>query len=175
LNIDEFFRVRINRGRRKGAIEIPIISKVWLKWQEEIKVIDPGRQVLENNQFPVAMEDISLIKDKGLLLRNFETALTVGLLKARLAMIKKEDTKIDKESLSDIIFRLQGVYDLFADIKTEFEQMTIDERFIDNMVSEYPEVRLGHAIQTALPAITRMFVNELKQYHDLIQFIQCVA
>ena len=129
INADEFFLNRINAGRREGAVEVPIISKLWLKWQEERSWGDFRIKPLKKNQFPVAMEDISYIKDEGLLLRNFEAALSIGLLKAYLVLLRKRDKHLDAEDLKGIMARVQAMYDLFKDVKPEFAKIRVDEYF----------------------------------------------
>ena len=171
INVDEFFLKRINTGRREKAVEVLIISKIWLKWKEEISWRNSQVSPLEENQFPVAMEDMSYVGDETVLLRNFEAALSIGILKAQLVILKKQDKIIEQKDLKDIMSRLQAMYDVFKEFKPEFSKIIVDEYFINNMISEYPVLRLEHAIKMALPAITRMLIEELSQYHEIIRAV----
>ncbi|MEA3489347.1 MAG: hypothetical protein U9R44_03270 [Candidatus Omnitrophota bacterium] len=163
-NIDELVEKRINAARRENAVEVSIISKAYLEWarEEDIK--------LAPNQYPVALDGITAIKDKGVLLRNFEAALTVGLAKAALAIAKRRDAgKSDEEEKElpplkkRLLERLKKLYGVFR------EDVTVTDKTLDNMIHPSSTVRLNLAISLALPPVTRMYFEKLRDFHDNIQ------
>ncbi|MFC1548485.1 protein kinase [Candidatus Omnitrophota bacterium] len=137
-------RVKSTRSSAKKGqepIEIPIISKAFLEWASDNDV------ELTPNQYPVAMEELTLNEQDIVPLRNMEAALSIGLSKALLVMTRR---KIRQEKESE------------AEKAPGFDRMKPEEReaLIRNMVDS----ELGRLIendkklQKILKDITELYV-----------------
>ncbi len=161
----EFFEKRINSSEiRENVIEIPIINKAFLEWARDNDV------ALKENQYPVALYGFNNIEDRGVVLRNFEAALTIGLSKAALVIAKRRDAEKgegDEKELpglkKELREKLQRLYGVFRPL------VFLNEDTLDYMISPYSTVRLNLAISLALPPLTRMAVEELYEFHEAMQ------
>lgn len=164
IDIDEIFATRVNSIKRENTIEVPILSAEWLKWMRE-KALR-----LKEDQYPVALEGLTSVKDEGALLRNFDAALTIGLAKASLVIAKKRDEERGKseelpELAGKLLPRLQKLYDIFG------KSITLSEETLSNMVNSSSTTRLNLAISLALPPIVRMAVDKLKDLHEKVHLV----
>ncbi|MFC1570862.1 hypothetical protein ACFL4E_03665 [Candidatus Omnitrophota bacterium] len=156
--------------KRNEAIKVPILSKEWLNWMRDEKLS------LEESQYPVAMDGVAYDRNNGVYLRNFESALTIGLAKAALAIAKEKDEKKAPEEekelptlRKELCEKLQKLYNIVRG------DVTLTEETLDNMVHPNSTVRLNLAISLALPPIARMAVEKLKDLHDAWQLLQQAA
>jgi len=165
LDVEGFLRERINRPRREGAVEVQILSKEWLVWARKEKL------ELKDNQYPVALDGLTSIKDQGLCLRNFEAAMAIGLSKAALAIAKRRDEqKAEDEEKElpklreEILSKMQKLYSVFFE-----DRVRLTEDTLNNMIHNRSSVRMNLAISLALPPITRLAVEKLQAVHEQIQ------
>jgi hypothetical protein len=161
---------RVRGERRRDAIEIEIMQKRYLEWKME------NSEGLSPNQYPVALEGFTTINDKEVALRNFEAALVIGLSKASLVIARmRDEEKADGEAKElpelrkKILERLQKLYSVFR------EDVILTEKTLDNMIHPASAVRMNLAISLALPPITRMFFNKLREHHDSVQLFLLAA
>ncbi|MGB3241295.1 MAG: hypothetical protein WBB66_00360, partial [Candidatus Omnitrophota bacterium] len=157
INVKELLKERVNNfEERKNKIEIPILSKAWLKWMWRRDI------ELKDYQYPVALDQITTTKNGEVALRNFAAALTIGLSKAALVIAKRKDEEKGAEEelpklIGEILAKLKPIYNAF--------KKDISERTLRNMVYPDSATRLHLAISLALPPIVRMPVGELQAYH----------
>ncbi|MCK4852330.1 MAG: hypothetical protein KAS86_04370 [Candidatus Omnitrophica bacterium] len=162
-DVEDVVGQRINAGRRDNAVEIPIISKACL---ERIREMD---MELAPNQYPVAMDGRVADREGEVLLRNFEAAFTIGLAKACLVVARRRDHEKSGQEKelpllkSKLVERLQNLYGVFR------EDVIFTGETLDNMIHVSSTVRLNLAISLALPPITRMYFDRLRDLHDNIQ------
>jgi len=173
VDVERLFEERINAGRRDNAVEIPIISKAYLEW---LRAGEKKGRGLKENQYPVAMEGPTWVKEEGAALRNFDAALTIGLSKAALVMAKRRDGQKEEDEekelprlRKELCEKLQGLYGIFrADVK-------LTENTLDYMIASDPAIRLNLAISLALPPLTRMAIGNLQELHESIHRVLMAA
>jgi hypothetical protein len=164
VDVKGLLKERVNNfEERKNKIEIPILSKEWLTWMRKTGV------ELKDYQYPVALDQITTIKNGEITLRNFAAALTIGLSKAALVIAKRKDEEKGTEELpkliGEIFAKLKPIYNAF--------KKDISERTLRNMIYPDSATKLDLAISLALPPIVRMPVGELQTYHLRIhEFLQ---
>ncbi|MBD3295822.1 MAG: FHA domain-containing protein [Candidatus Omnitrophica bacterium] len=160
-DIESFSRNRVNAPSRPDAVEIQLISSGHLEWMRE------AGEDLDDTQYPVALEGHTRGADNITVLRNFQAALSMGLVEAALAVASIRDRKIqsdeDKELPGLKKKFLPGVRDLYAALRGD---VTITGQTLENMVHPEPTVRLNLAISLALPPVTRMLFLKLRQTHE---------
>ncbi|MEA3490219.1 MAG: hypothetical protein U9R44_07805 [Candidatus Omnitrophota bacterium] len=168
-DVEDIVGQRINAGRRDNAVEIPIISKAYLEWAREMDM------ELAPNQYPVAMAGRTAGREGEVPLRNFEAALTIGLAKASLVVARRRDDEKSGEEKEfpllkrKLVEKLQKLYGVFR------EDVIFTAETLDNMVHPSSKVRLNLAISLALPPVTRMYFDRLRDLHDNIQLALQVA
>jgi SAM-dependent methyltransferase/tRNA(Arg) A34 adenosine deaminase TadA/GNAT superfamily N-acetyltransferase len=161
---------RVNVKRRENAIEIPILSKRLLEWKRDSKI------ELEANQYPVALEGITTVNDQEVVLRNFEAALSIGLSKAALAIARKRDSEKTEDEEKELPILRKKILDKIQKLYAVFrEDVILTEKTLDNMIHQASAVRMNLAISLALPPITRMFFQKLKDHHDKMQLFLLAA
>ncbi len=166
-DVDQLFKERINAEKKANQIEVPIMLKESLEWAREKEI------TLQPNQYPVALEEMSSIEDKGVAFRNFEAALAIALAQVSMVMAQARDTERMEEAelprvRKNIITKLQQLYGVFF-----ADSIILTEETLDNMIHPDSAVRMNLAITLALPPITRMPVQNLLEYHRELQaFLQ---
>ena len=103
-------------------------------------------------------------------MRNFEAALIIGLSKAALVIAKRKAERGGKkaeqrfrELKKEVLSRLNDLYGVIR------KDITLTEKTLDRMIDHKSVHRLNRAIELAIPPITRMPVNMLKDLHEAIQ------
>ncbi|MGB2651530.1 MAG: methyltransferase domain-containing protein [Candidatus Omnitrophota bacterium] len=168
--LDKGLMARVNAGRRKNAIELPILSKRLLEWKRDSEI------ELEANQYPVALEGLTTVNDQEVVLRNFEAALSIGLSKAALAIAKKRDSEKTEDEEKELPIIRKKILDKMQKLYAVFrEDVVLTEKTLDNMIHQASAVRMNLAISLALPPITRMFFQKLKDHHDKMQLFLLAA
>ena len=167
--LEELINVRVRSARTPGGdgrdpIEIPVTSRALLEWARD-RDID-----LADNQYPIAMEGPDSGADGKKILRNFQAALVIGLSKAALVIAKRKADRGEKgaeqrlrELKKEVLSRLN---DLYGAIRKD---VTLTEKTLDRMIDHRSVHRLNRAIELAIPPITRVPVNMLKDLHEAIQ------
>jgi hypothetical protein len=130
---------------------------------------------LEPGQYPVVLEGSSIEREQGYVLRNFDAAYTIGLLKAVMASAKSllESGAMEKEEYETfrdgLLSRINRVYvEIGKDI-------SLDGETLDYLVSSDPVHRLSRAIETSLPPITVLPVDKLRELNELIRELAYAA
>ncbi|MBD3296422.1 MAG: hypothetical protein GF392_03555 [Candidatus Omnitrophica bacterium] len=172
-DVNDFFSTRIDTPRRAGAVEIPIISEEALKWAKEHDI-----GLIENNQYPVALEGPACRESGGALLSNFEAGFTLAVAKAGLVLAKKRDAAADAADEKEfprlkkkVIGQLRDLFKAlpFTDPLGNNMEVKINDRTLDYMVHEDVLLRVNMAISLALPKIIRLPVEKLRELHEGIQ------
>ncbi|MFH1836980.1 MAG: glycosyltransferase [Candidatus Omnitrophota bacterium] len=167
--LDEMMQQRF-RTERTGTtdkpmkvLEVPVISKELALWMRKKKIS------LSENQFPVTLEGLTQENIRGLPIRNFEGAFTVGLLKAVLA---KERNKITETGSSpenseeyqqlrnDVLQKMKKIFDAIRG------DLRLDKETLEYLISLDPTQRLNRAIETYIPPISRMNPRLLQKLHE---------
>ncbi|MFC1570364.1 Fic family protein [Candidatus Omnitrophota bacterium] len=162
FNVEDIINLRINTGRRKDAIEVPITSKAWLKWIDLTR--EEGEEI-KANQYPVALKRLTSTQN-GVALRNFYGAVTIGLTTAALVIAKRKGEL--KEVMADgrLLKKLQELYSKLLPKK----RMPLDEEILTEcIISSVPSARINLAISLALPPIMRDAVKLLEVFHKNIR------
>ncbi|MBU1084512.1 MAG: hypothetical protein KKG84_05390 [Candidatus Omnitrophica bacterium] len=154
-----------NREKPEKPVEITVTSQECLIWASK------NDKLLEENQYPIAMEGFTLNEAGGVPLRNFEAAVMIGFAKALLVLAKRRDIRKKPGEERELpllkkrlLNQLNGLYSLCIDDIIRFTEDTLD-----SMVHTSPIVRLNLAIDLALSKITRMPVGGLIELHRAIQ------
>jgi hypothetical protein len=150
-------------------VQIPVISEELAMWMRSTGTgLEPG-------QYPVVLEGSSIEREQGYVLRNFDAAYTIGLLKAVIASAKAllDRDELEKEEYEtlkrNLLSRLNRVY-------TELgKDVSLDGDTLDYLVSRDPVQRLSRAIETSLPPITVLPVDKLKELNELIRELAYAA
>ncbi len=148
-------------------VKIPIVSKDLLVWAD-----DNGIE-LDENEYPVALEDFDTSEKDTALLRNFEAAFVSGFAKAVLVIAKHRKDKADEkhkkaaekdfEDIKEILcVKLNGLYGLLR------EGVMITPTTLDYMIHEESVHRLRRAIELYLPSAYGL-LEELSRVHENIQ------
>jgi hypothetical protein len=160
-DVESFFAERVNTPPRPDAVEIQIISSGHLEWMRG------AGEDLDDTQYPVALEGHTRTADNTTVLRNFQAALSLGLMQAALAAASLRDRESREEADRELpglkkklLPRVRGLYSVLRD------DVTITGDTLDNMVHPESAVRLNLAISLALPPVTRMLFLKLRQAHE---------
>ncbi|MFH1837239.1 MAG: hypothetical protein ABH862_03895, partial [Candidatus Omnitrophota bacterium] len=157
--LDERINPRV-KVKNTDRIEIPIVSASLLEWIREKK--NEGEKIgLAKNQYPVAMEGAASGVDKQPILRNFEAALVLGLMKAALVMIPSDEDTGERDRMEkNMSIKIKKLYEI---LKPGSE---IEEETVRNMISPDLVRRLNRAIEFALPPIMRTNIEELRDMRE---------
>jgi hypothetical protein len=165
--IKSFIAEKVSYEKRSGALQIPIVSRGWLLWAEENFWRNSAEtSPLDDMQYPVAMESGFSYRAGQAGMPSFEAALSIGLIKARLAGARLRGERLDPHVLTRIAEVLQELLQSYDKFKG---RVSVERSFLEDMVDPRPMVRLSHAVLFALPPVTRHMVGELKFFHDLGQ------
>ncbi|MFA4842834.1 MAG: hypothetical protein WC658_03260, partial [Candidatus Omnitrophota bacterium] len=159
-NVDEFIRKRIRKSPEtpsSGAVRILICPKERLRWMRDNNIS------LEEGLYPVALDGLNVTAD-GTALRNFEAAMAIGMCTAALVIAKRRDAERgSNEELPQlkkrILEKMRMIYRLFI----ERQDFAIDEETLSFMISQCPETRIDLAIYHALPPITRLSIEAIRE------------
>jgi hypothetical protein len=159
---------RLNSLSRADAIEIPICSQAWLKW------IDGQSRggYIDSNQYPVAMEGVTAKNMDEISLRDYHSALMVGLVVAAMAIAEK------RGELKELIDETRLVDNMNAMYKSlPFEKkVPITADTLKAMVSPSLSARIRLAIELALPPIVRgAIIKQLQGFHENMQLALMAA
>ena len=151
----ETLKQRINRPHSDPrALTVSIVKLEALKNMESI----------EKNVFPVAMSDGA--DDANIPLRDFSSALAIGLAQAGCAKVKIETPGEFDEAVSGAYQKMLSIYKRLLNMQEdEFTPETLKD------IIESPAIRLNHAIALALPPIVRLAFEYLKDYHERLHLL----
>ena len=151
----ETVKPRINRPHADTrTLTVSIVKKEELERLEEIP----------ENIFPVAMSDGK--EAAGTILRDFSSAVAIGLAQAACAKVRREAPQEFDEAVSDAYPKMLKIYQRSLGLTDdEFTPETLKD------IITSPAVRINHAIALALPPIARAAIQYLKDYHDRIQLL----
>ena len=177
MGVEKILSERVAQGRRnnEGAIEILLWSKTRLKHMSQERRRGKTGIELTDLQYPVALDDTALAKFSGERLMNFEAAVTVGLCVAALAVAKRVGGEAEVDNLiggedSRLLRRVQKLYGVLLPGRTITAETLRDMIYADQDPDrDETDVKLHLAIDLALPPITRMPVEGLKELHKMIQ------
>ena len=188
--VEELIKDRINSPRRKDAIEIPIVPTEFLRWAGREKMYNKtgAEQYPKSNQYPVGMKGHTKFDGEMINVRNFTTALTISLAKARLAIQKNAIEKIENKIKKPEDEQIEKLERELGDLKKEFKDMKeelakkltklygsidspvkeITEKTIDLMIHKDARQRLYRAIDLSLPPIARFSVERITEIHNAV-------
>ncbi|MFC1643791.1 (d)CMP kinase [Candidatus Omnitrophota bacterium] len=169
LNIDNDtvseLKTRINQQTKPGAVEVSIWNVEWFK-----SMVD-NKTELRENQLPLAMSEPT-VSDKGIAVRNYQTALMLGLAESALKiaqirdLAKNDGNETEYNRLvqtTNIVERINYLYKIIRD------DVDITAETLKYMVHQSSRVRLMRALELHIPPIGRM-IELLKERHERIQF-----
>jgi len=174
-DVGVLLRDRVALGRRKGAIEILLWRKTRLERMSQERRRGKTGIELSDEQYPVALDDAAFADLSGERLMNFEAAVTVGLCVAALAVARRVGGEAEVDDLlngedSGLLRRVQKLYSVLLPGRTitgeTLKSMIYADKDPDR---DETDVKLNLAIDLALPPITRMPVEGLKELHEMIQ------
>ncbi len=152
-------RLSPKKSPEKSPVEILISSSEMFKWIEA-KEKQLKKELIKDNQYPVAMEGSTVRGQNLAALWDFQGAMDMAMVKAEL-VIAKENGNLEEtaERLSEQVKKLYEIMDK----KIE----DIDEKTLQYMINEHSKLEM--AIEMALPAIGRMSYKERQILHGFTQ------
>jgi hypothetical protein len=137
----------------KKPVVIPIVSKELLVWAKA------NNQAVNANEYPVAVEGFNSEEEGFTQIRNFEGALSVGLCKAALAIIKlNKDPAASADLKTRIMLKLNELY----------KNLRGDEPFTPEMLGYLIDAghKISRAIDLSLPPVIVNSIAEIRKLRD---------
>jgi hypothetical protein len=168
IDVDNLASARINTAPRTGSIKVPLISEKWLAWvRQRYQAGDADVENVMEGQYPVCMQELTYIEGKGMAVRNFPAALSIGLVQAYLVLAREKE---DDEGFRHLRDRLrEKVEDIYCGIRKDIKDGDIDALLLDRMISPAASARLNLALKLSIPKILRKSISEIRKFHDTLQ------